>query len=87
MKTTVHVPVTESSLGQQVYGAVRLVAAAIRAAGPNRARVRDALARSTVDLAGESGPLFDGAGNLLAKPQLVPVSAAAPQPGESGSTH
>jgi ABC-type branched-subunit amino acid transport system substrate-binding protein len=89
-KRAVHVPVSgtslsQPSLSQQVYNAVRLVAAAIRTAGPNRARVRDALARSTVDAAGDPGPLFDGAGNLLAKPQLVPVSAAAPQSGESSS--
>ena len=90
VKTAVRVPVSGPSLSQpamsqQVYSAVRLIAAAIRTAGPNRARVRDALARSTLDAAGESGPLFDGAGNLLAKPQLVPVRAAAPQSGESSS--
>jgi len=68
---------------EQVYKAVRLIAAAIRAAGPNRARVRDALARSTMEPAADGrGPLFDGAGNLLAKPQLVPVhSAVGPQDG------
>jgi ABC-type branched-subunit amino acid transport system substrate-binding protein len=76
--TTVRVPVIGTSINQfgaaeQVYNAVRLIAAAIRAAGTNRARIRDALARSTVGA--DSGPLFDGSGNLLAKPQLVPVNS------------
>ena len=75
----VRVPVIGQSIGQsgmseQVYRAVRLIAAAIRSAGPNRARVRDALARCT-DSGDGSGPVFDGAGNLLAKPQLVSVNA------------
>jgi len=77
----VRVPVTgvsinEPGVSEQVYSAVRLIVAAIRAAGPNRARVRDALARSTMESGEGSGPIFDGAGNLLAKPQLVPVNSA-----------
>lgn len=87
--TAVRVPVIGTSINQfgaseQVYNAVRLIAAAIRAAGTNRARIRDALARSTVDAVADSIPLFDGAGNLLAKPQLVPVNSggASAQPGE-----
>ena len=80
---SVRVPILGSELNQagmaeQVYKAVRLIAAAIRISGPNRARLRDALARSTVEDAGKSEPLFDGAGNLLAKPQLVPVNTSSP---------
>jgi ABC-type branched-subunit amino acid transport system substrate-binding protein len=83
----VRVPVIGQSIGQsgmseQVYRAVRLIAAAIRSAGPNRARVRDALARCT-DSGDGSGPVFDGAGNLLAKPQLVSVNA---EPAWTGSS-
>ncbi len=79
--TMVRVPVVGANLDApgmetQVYRAVRLIAAAIRLAGPNRARVRDALARSTEEARGESGPVFDGAGNLLAKPRLAPVRSA-----------
>lgn len=81
----VRVPVTgesmnEPGVSEQVYNAVRLIASAIRAAGPNRARVRDALARSTLESSDGSGPMFDGAGNLLAKPQLVPVNSATRPP-------
>jgi ABC-type branched-subunit amino acid transport system substrate-binding protein len=55
-----------------LYDAVRLVAAALREAGPNRARVRDALA-GTQDFAGASGTItFDGAGNNVAATRLVP---------------
>jgi ABC-type branched-subunit amino acid transport system substrate-binding protein len=77
----VRVPVTGTELNQsgvsdQVYNAVRLIAAAIRAAGPNRARVRDALARSTETSAEGMARLFDGAGNLLEKPRLVLVDSA-----------
>ena len=70
----------QPGVSERVYNAVRLIAAAIRAGGPNRARVRDALARSTVDVQSESAPMFDGAGNLLAKPQLIPVDSGAPSP-------
>jgi len=87
--TTVRVPIIGTNLGQagmgeQVYKAVRLIAAAIRIAGTNRARVRDALARSTEDADGQSSPVFDGAGNLLAKPQLVPALSPPQEMGESG---
>ena len=90
--TTVRVPVVgmelqHAEVSDQVYKAVRLIAAAVRTAGPNRARVRDALARSTTDEAGRSAPLFDGAGNLLAKPQLVPVSSASPQARKPGDAN
>jgi branched-chain amino acid transport system substrate-binding protein len=47
----------------ETYDAVHLIAAALLRSGPNRARLRDALARGT--LQGLSGPLsFDPAGNL-----------------------
>jgi hypothetical protein len=61
------------------------MAAAIRTAGPNRARVRDALASSTEESADGPALMFDGAGNLLAKPQLVPVNSTA-QPQNGGSS-
>jgi len=88
----VRVPIIGAELGQagmpeQVYKAVRLIAAAIRTAGPNRARVRDALARSTVETAGGSSPVFDGAGNLLAQPQLAPVSLSRQAERESSSVN
>lgn len=45
------------------YDAVRLVAAALRESGPNRARLRDSLAKAH-DFPGVSGAIsFDGAGN------------------------
>ncbi len=45
------------------YDAVRLVAAALRVSGPNRARLRDSLAKAR-NFAGVSGAIsFDGAGN------------------------
>ena len=88
VSTTVRVPIVETNLGQagigeQVYKAVRLIAAAVRIAGTNRARVRDALARSTEDAGGQPSAVFDGAGNLLAKPQLVPASSSPQQVGEA----
>ena len=88
----VRVPIIGTDLGQagmpeQVYKAVRLIVAAIRIAGTNRARVRDALARSTVDKAGQSEPLFDGAGNLLTKPQLARINASPQEVGESSSVN
>ncbi len=49
---------------REIYDAVRLLAAAVRTAGPNRARVRDYLA-SGVTYSGVSGAFsFDKAGNL-----------------------
>ncbi len=55
----------EPSMGaREIYDAVRLLAAAVRSAGPNRARVRDYLA-SGVTYSGVSGAFsFDKAGNL-----------------------
>ena len=88
----VRVPMVSAELSQagmpaQVYRTVRLIAAAIRAAGTNRARVRDALARITMGSAGESSPVFDGAGNLLAKPQLVIINSLPQEPHESSSAN
>ena len=78
---------SQAGMSEQVYRAVRLIAAAIRTAGMNRARVRDALARITLGAAGESSPVFDGAGNLLAKPQLVIMNPAPTQRHESSSAN
>jgi ABC-type branched-subunit amino acid transport system substrate-binding protein len=88
----VRVPVTGTELNQngvsdQIYSAVRLIAAAIRAAGPNRARVRDALARSTETSTEGTARLFDGAGNLLEKPRLVAVDSPRQQSGGSTNTN
>ena len=48
---------------REIYDAVRLLAAAVRIAGPNRARVRDYLA-SGATYSGLGGPVsFDKAGN------------------------
>jgi branched-chain amino acid transport system substrate-binding protein len=56
----------------QAYDAVRIIAAALRNAGPNRARLRDALAE-TRNFPGASGPItFDHAGNDLSTVTLVP---------------
>jgi branched-chain amino acid transport system substrate-binding protein len=55
----------------QVYDAVRLLAAALRRSGPNRARLRDALAALS-NYAGASGVIsFDHAGNNLSDITLV----------------
>jgi len=52
-----------SPVAAEAYDAVRLVARAVREAGPNRARVRDQIS-STQDLAGVSGTIsFDDQGN------------------------
>jgi branched-chain amino acid transport system substrate-binding protein len=57
----------------QVYDAVRLVASSLRQSGPNRARLRDSLARVR-DFAGVSGTIsFDGAGNNQAAVTLAPL--------------
>jgi len=54
------------------YDAVCLIAAALRQAGPNRARLRDSLATLS-DFPGVSGTIsFDGAGNNQARVTLVP---------------
>ncbi len=63
-----------SATAAQAYDAVRLLAAALREAGPNRARLRDALVKQP-PLSGVSGPItFDGAGNNQAEVKLVPLS-------------
>jgi branched-chain amino acid transport system substrate-binding protein len=55
----------------EVYDAVRLVAAGLRQSGPNRARLRDSLAR-VKNFAGVSGNIsFDGAGNNRAEVVLA----------------
>jgi len=55
----------------QAYDAVRLIARAVRAAGPNRARVRDRIS-SVRGLPGTSGMInFDGQGNNTAATRLV----------------
>jgi len=60
-----------SEAAAQAYDAVRLIAAALRHAGPNRARLRDALT-DTRNFAGASGPItFDHAGNDLSSVKLV----------------
>ncbi len=57
----------------EVYDAVRLIAAGLRQSGPNRARLRDALATRS-DYLGVSGVItFDGAGNNQAQVALVPL--------------
>ena len=60
-----------SPVAVEAYEAVRLVAQAVRKAGPNRARVRDHLS-STRDVAGVSGNIsFDVQGNNRAEVRLV----------------
>jgi branched-chain amino acid transport system substrate-binding protein len=55
------------------YDAVRLVAAALRESGPNRARLRDSLA-GIRDFRGVSGTIsFDGAGNNQAAVTIAPI--------------
>jgi branched-chain amino acid transport system substrate-binding protein len=62
-----------SMASAQAYDAVRLIAAALRQVGPNRARLRDALA-GTRNFPGASGPItFDQAGNDRSGVALVPL--------------
>ena len=76
-----HLPMPEAAA---TYDAVTLVLAALHQAGPNRARVRDQLAR-THDFAGASGGVsFDGAGNNLAPNEVVAVAAATDRAPSSG---
>jgi len=57
----------------EVYDAVRLIATGLRESGPNRARLRDALATRS-EYRGVSGIIaFDGAGNIQAEVALVPL--------------
>jgi branched-chain amino acid transport system substrate-binding protein len=67
------VGIAPSLAAAEVYDAVRLVAARLRQSGPNRARLRDSLARVT-NFAGVSGNIsFDGAGNNRAEVALAPL--------------
>jgi branched-chain amino acid transport system substrate-binding protein len=60
-----------SPAAAEVYDAVRIVAQGLRQSGPNRARLRDALAART-EYRGVSGVIaFDGAGNNRAEVSLV----------------
>lgn len=60
-----------SPAARAMYDAVRTVAMAVRASGPNRARVRDALA-SFQEREGVSGSIsFDGAGNYQGDASLI----------------
>ncbi len=60
-----------SPAAAETYDAVRLVARAVRAAGPNRARVRDQIS-AVRELAGVSGTItFDDQGNNRTKVYLV----------------
>lgn len=63
--------VDPSPVAAEAYDAVRLIARAVREAGPNRARVRDRISRDG-DLAGVSGTIaFDDQGNNRAAVRLV----------------
>jgi len=76
-----HPPTAEAAA---TYDAVSLVLAALREAGPNRARLRDQLAR-THDFAGLSGGVtFDGAGNNLAPDRVVAVPLAVDRASTAG---
>ena len=62
-----------SPAAAEVYDAVRLIAQGLRQSGPNRARLRDALA-ARAEYRGVSGIIaFDGAGNNRAEVTLVPL--------------
>ena len=62
-----------SPAAAEVYDAVRLIAQGLRQSGPNRARLRDALA-ARAEYHGVSGHInFDGAGNNRAEVALVPL--------------
>ncbi len=71
-------PFSPGSQEQQMYLAVRLVAAAVRMSGINRARLRDALAQSVFTTASNGAERwFDAAGNLQVPAQLIPVQTLA----------
>ena len=60
-----------SMAARQAYDAIRIIAAALRLSGPNRARLRDRLAKMK-NFPGESGVIsFDRAGNDLAAVTLA----------------
>ena len=64
----------------RAYDAVRILAASLRSSGPNRARLRDALAALS-NYQGASGPVaFDHAGNDLGDFTLVRVPPSRGQP-------
>ncbi|MFB3920355.1 MAG: ABC transporter substrate-binding protein [Terriglobia bacterium] len=64
-------PITPAA--REMYDAVRLIAAGLRESGPNRARLRDALA-ARGEFRGVSGVIaFDGAGNNQAESALIPL--------------
>jgi branched-chain amino acid transport system substrate-binding protein len=63
-----------SPAAAEAYDAVRLIAAGVRRAGPNRARLRDALV-NVPGFSGASGEIsFDGAGNNQAEAALVKLA-------------
>jgi branched-chain amino acid transport system substrate-binding protein len=61
---------------REIYDAVRLLAAAVRTAGPNRARVRDYLASGTTFFGVSGAVSFDKAGN--SKSEFVLHGATGP---------
>jgi len=68
-----HTGTAPSPAAAQVYDAIRLVASSLRQSGPNRARLRDTLAKVT-DFPGVSGTIsFDGAGNNQAGVAIAPL--------------
>jgi branched-chain amino acid transport system substrate-binding protein len=70
-RTRTGAPTTPAA--REMYDAVRLIAAGLRDSGPNRARLRDALA-ARGEYHGASGVIaFDGAGNNQAEVALLPV--------------
>ncbi len=64
------------SVDQQMYIAVRLIAAAVRIAGNNRARVRDALSEGKWVSGDRRGTWFDPAGNLQISSTVVSLAEA-----------
>jgi branched-chain amino acid transport system substrate-binding protein len=65
--------VLPTATAAEAYDAIRVLAAALRESGANRARLRDALV-TLGDFSGVAGPIsFDGAGNNRAKATVVPV--------------
>ncbi len=76
-----------SAVAAEAYDAVRLVASAVRATGPNRARVRDQVA-GAVGVEGVSGAiLFDSQGNNRSDVQLVRLRRFVAAPSRLPGTH
>ncbi len=74
-----------SAAAAEAYDAVCLTVRALRAAGPNRARMRDQLAR-TRDYSGASGTIrFDHEGNNTTQVHLVALRAQPPTTERGGS--